>query len=156
MAITLFELAKDMSLAAVPAAGFGMLFNVPPRILGYCAMGGALGHGTRFILVQSLHLPLDRATFLSATLLSFVGLWAARRVRAHPKAFTVAAVIPMVPGISAYTALIAIVQLGQNGFSDLLLKTAVENGLRTGFSILALAVGLAMPGLLFYRKRPIV
>jgi len=154
--MTLLELLMDMSLAAVPAAGFGLLFNVPPRILGYCALGGALGHGIRFVLTQSVHLPLDRASFLSATLLSFAGVWAAKRVRAHPKAFTVAAVIPMVPGISAYTAVIAIVQLSQNGYTEVLFKAAVENGLRTCFAILGLAVGLAMPGLLFYRKKPII
>ena len=39
----LWALIQDMLLAAVPALGFAMVFNVPPRALRYCALLGALG-----------------------------------------------------------------------------------------------------------------
>lgn len=152
-----FDLVVDMSLAAVPAVGFGMLFNVPPRILGYCAVGGAIGHGLRFALLQQpIGMPIEWATLLAASLVSFIGVYAAQRVRAHPKVFTVASMIPMVPGVRAYTAMLAIVQLNQKGFSDDVFKVAVQNALSTFFIVGALAVGLAMPGLLLYRRKPIV
>jgi hypothetical protein len=32
------EILANAALAAVPAAGFGMLFNVPFAMLGWCAM----------------------------------------------------------------------------------------------------------------------
>ncbi|MBC7171355.1 MAG: threonine/serine exporter family protein, partial [Polyangiaceae bacterium] len=76
--------------------------------------------------------------------------------RAHPKVFTVAAMIPMVPGVQAYTAMLAIVRLEIEGFSDSLFETAVESSLSTFFIVGALAVGLAMPGLLLYRRRPVL
>ena len=38
----LWALIQDMLLAAVPALGFAMVFNVPPRALRYCALLGAL------------------------------------------------------------------------------------------------------------------
>jgi uncharacterized membrane protein YjjB (DUF3815 family) len=146
---------QDMLLASVPAVGFGMLFNVPPRILGYCALGGAVGHGTRFILLQS-GMPLEWGTFIAATLVSFLGVYIAQRVRAHPKVFTVASMIPMVPGVKAYTAMLAIVQLNQKGYSDELFRTAIQNALATFFIVGGLAVGLAMPGLVLYRRKPVV
>ena len=40
----LWLLANDAFFAAIPAVGFALLFNVPPRALKYCAALGALGH----------------------------------------------------------------------------------------------------------------
>ena len=49
----LFALAQDMILAAIPAVGFAMVFNVPVRALRWCALLGAIGHGSRMILMTS-------------------------------------------------------------------------------------------------------
>jgi uncharacterized membrane protein YjjB (DUF3815 family) len=132
-----------------------MLFNVPVRVLGHCALDGALGHGLRFLLVAA-GVPIELATYVAATAVSFLGVWQAQRLRAHPKVFTVAAVIPMIPGVSLFTTLIALQQIQQKGFSTDLMATAVNSGLRAFFITAALAVGLAMPGLLFYRRKPVV
>lgn len=150
------SLLTDVALAAIPAVGFGMLFNVPKNILPYCALGGGLAHGIRYALVQGVHLSVEMGTFIAAALLSFIGVMMAKRLRAHPKACTVAAMIPMVPGIAAYTAIITIVQMAQQGVSDTLLHTAVQSTLRVVFIVTALAVGLALPGLTVYKARPIV
>lgn len=149
------DLLRDMALAAVPAVGFGILFNVPAPALWLCAMLGAIGHGLRFLLVRA-GVPLELATFVAATVVSLLGVWQAQRLRAHPKVFTVAAVIPMIPGVPLFTTLITIQQIHQHGATNELLTQAINSGLRAGFVIGALAVGLAMPGLLFYRRRPVV
>ena len=49
----LLALAQDMILAAIPAVGFAMVFNVPVRALRWCALLGAIGHGSRMILMTS-------------------------------------------------------------------------------------------------------
>lgn len=36
----LYALAQDMALAAIPAVGFAMVFNVPQRALRWCALLG--------------------------------------------------------------------------------------------------------------------
>lgn len=149
------ELLQDMLLAAVPAIGFGMLFNVPRGVLWHCALLGAVGHGLRFLL-QRAGVPVELATLLAASAVSFIGVWDAPRLRAHPKVFTVAAVIPMIPGVPLFTTLITIQQIQQHGATDALLSQAINSGLRAFFVVGALAVGLAMPGLLFYRRRPVV
>jgi uncharacterized membrane protein YjjB (DUF3815 family) len=152
----LAELLQDMTLAAVPAVGFALVFAVPARMLGYCAMGGAVGHGLRFLLTRAGGMPIEWATLLAAAVVSLIGVQLANRLRAHPKVFTVAAMIPMVPGVPLFTALLAVVEINRTGVTDALLQTAISSGLRALFIIGALAVGLAMPGLLFYRRRPVV
>ncbi|MDR5611558.1 MAG: threonine/serine exporter family protein, partial [Arsenophonus sp.] len=50
--IFLLTLIEKMLLAAIPAAGFAMVFNVPVRALKYCALLGAIGYGFRMILME--------------------------------------------------------------------------------------------------------
>lgn len=151
----LLELLQNMALAAVPAVGFGMAFNVPARILGWCALGGALGRGLRFLLIAG-GLPLPWATLLAAAAVSWLGVWAAQRLKAHPKVFTVASVIPMVPGVPMYTTLLALSQMQREGLTYERLATALTAGLNASFIVAALAVGLAVPGLFVFRRRPVV
>jgi len=151
----LLELLRTAALAAVPAVGFGMAFNVPVRILGWCALGGALGRGLRYLLVTA-GMPMAWATLLAAAAVSWLGVWAAQRLHAHPKVFTVAAVIPMIPGVPIFTALLALSQIQRRGLTDELLSTALTSGLNASYIVGALAVGLAVPGLFVYRSRPVV
>jgi uncharacterized membrane protein YjjB (DUF3815 family) len=151
----LTSLAWQMILAALPAAGFGMAFNVPVRALGYCAAGGALARGLRFSLAEA-GIPLELATFMAAAAISLVSVYVAQKLRAHPKVFTVAAMIPMIPGVPFFTALIAIMEIQRTALTPELLATAVNSSLRASMIVAALAVGLALPGLLFYRKKPVV
>ena len=153
---TLLILLQDMGLAAVPAVGFAMIFNVPRGALKYCAIGGALGHALRLSLHKFADMPIEWATLVAAFAVSLLGIYWAKQWRAHPKVFTVAAMIPMIPGVYAFTALLAVIEIDRKGFTDELLKTALNNGLKAFFIVAALAVGLALPGLLFYRRKPVV
>ncbi|HNW41239.1 MAG TPA: threonine/serine exporter family protein, partial [Opitutaceae bacterium] len=103
-----------------------------------------------------LDMPLAWATLLAAAAVSLLGVYVAQRMRAHPKVFTVAAMIPMIPGVPIFKALIAVAQMQEKGTTDELLATALQSGLTAGFVVAALAIGLAVPGLLFYRRRPVV
>lgn len=151
----LIAVINDMLLAAVPAIGFALVFNVPQKALIYCALGGAIGHGSRF-LMMNFGMPIEWASFVAATLVSMIGIHWAHRFLAHPKVYTVAALIPMVPGVFAFKAMIAMVELNHLGYTPELLATLIENFLKAMFIIAGLAIGLAMPGLLFYRQRSIV
>lgn len=152
-----FELLAQALLAAAAAVGFGLSFAVPAPVLVFCAAGGALGRGLRFALGPAgAGMPLEWATLVAAATVSLLAIWGAQRLRAHPKAFTVAAMIPMIPGVQLFTALIAVAQMQRQGVSPELLASAIEAGLASAHVIAALAVGLAVPGLLFYRRRPLI
>jgi uncharacterized membrane protein YjjB (DUF3815 family) len=149
------SLAQDMLLASVPAVGFALLFNVPRQALVYCALGGAMGHGLRFLLMGA-GMPIEWSSLAAATAISFVGVYWAQKFRAHPKVFTVAAVIPMIPGKLAFTAMLAMCVINREGMTPVLLGTMVTSLLKVVFITGALAAGLAMPGLLLYRRSPVV
>ncbi len=153
---TFVLLLQDFGLAAIPAVGFAMIFNVPKSALKYCALAGAIGHSLRLSLYKIGPVPIEWATLIAAAVVSMIGVYWAQKWRAHPKVFTVAAMIPMIPGVYSFTALLALVEIERKGFTPELLRTAVDNGLRAFFIISALSVGLALPGLLIYRRRPVV
>jgi len=153
---TLWLLLNDWFFAAIPAVGFALLFNVPPRALKFCAALGALGHGTATLLKLMQVTPVF-ATFFAAALVGTLGVWLAQRYhRAHPKVFTVAAVIPMFPGIPAYRAMLSLVLIEKEGYSPERFAVMVDQFVQTGFLLSALVFGLALPGLLFYRQKPVV
>ena len=87
----LLALLEDMVLAAVPALGFAMVFNVPAKALRYCALLGAIGHGSRMLMMH-FGLNIEWATLLASILIGVIGIHWSRWLLAHPKVFTVAAV----------------------------------------------------------------
>ena len=126
----ILALMQDMILSAIPALGFAMVFNVPHRALPWCALLGALGHGSRMVMMTA-GFNIEWSTFMA-----------------------VAAVIPMFPGISAYTAMISAVKIGHFGYSEVLMITLLTNFLKASSIVGALSIGLSVPGLWLYRKRP--
>lgn len=150
------KVIENAFVAAIPALGFALLFNVPARALAYVAAGGAIARGLRTLLVAGAGLSLELSTLVAVSALGMIGVWWAQRLRAHPKVFTVAAIIPMIPGVPAYTSLMAVLEISHRGFTPELWGIAVENGLKTFLLLGAMAVGLAAPGLLLFRKKPIV
>lgn len=151
----LLALLNDMFFAMIPAIGFALVFNVPSKALKYCAIGGAIGHGCRFALMH-WGMSIEWSTLCAATLVGMIGVHWSHRFLAHPKVFTVAAMIPMVPGVFAFKAMIALVEINHQGFTPELWASLIENVLKAVFIVASLAIGLAMPGLLFYRRRPVV
>jgi uncharacterized membrane protein YjjB (DUF3815 family) len=146
-------LLENMCLAAIPAVGFALVFNVPVKALKYCGLLGAIGYGTRTILMY-YQLPLEWCTLLSSVLIGTIGISWSRRFLAHPKVFTVAAVIPMFPGVFAYKAMIALLEIYHQGYSPKLLEMLITYFLRASFIVGALSIGLSLPALWLYRRRP--
>ena len=151
----IWTIIQDMLIAAVPAVGFALLFHVPRQALRYCAFLGAIGHGSRTAM-EMAGLTTVFATFFASALIGFIGVWLGRRYRAHPKVFTVSAIIPMIPGVYAYRAMISLFVIQKYGFSDVRLAVLVDNFVQAGFLLSAMVFGLALPGLLFYRNKPVV
>ncbi len=148
----------DALWSALAALGFAVLFNVPVRTLPGCVACGALGHVLRTLLATQ-GLSLELASLAGATAVGFVGSAFARRWETPTMIFTVSGVIPMVPGVFAFRAMLGVIALisapdAQAGLVALY-ETAV-NAARTGLILAALAVGIAAPTLLFYRRRPSV
>ncbi len=74
----LLNLLDDMLFAAIPAVGFALVFNVPPKALKYCAILGALGHVTRTLLLH-FGVPIVFATFFATCVIGFIGVHLSHR-----------------------------------------------------------------------------
>lgn len=139
-----------LGLAAV---GFGILFNVPIRTIWYIAVMGALGGLTKaFILSHGISVIL--ASFAGASVIGMLSVFAAHYKQAPAMVTAIPSVIPMVPGVFAYKAMIGFIELAGNtttaDFSSILNET-VNNGLKAFFILLSLAAGVGLP-LLLTRK----
>lgn len=156
---------QDALWAAVAALGFALLFNVPPRLLGWCAACGALGHGVRFLLLSTSWLRFNHlilATFVGATAVGVAATLLARRLKAPSPIFAITGIIPMVPGTFAFGTMIGVLRLAGlvditsgNDLPTLLANTTID-AINTGLVLAALALGIALPTLLFKRPRPVV
>jgi len=144
-------------LATLPSAAFALLFHVPPRYLGWCAAGGAFTWCSRMILIREFSLGIVTATFLSVTMMSLAFIAIAPRLRVPRPLFTVASIIPIIPGRNAYMTLLSAIQIYDGTGSRLQeIESFCFNGITTGAIMLAMGAGIALPPLFFYRKRPVV
>lgn len=150
-----YKIITECLFAAVPAVGFAIAFNVPAKYLKFCALGGALGFLARSVMLEN-GVQISVATFLASIMVSFYAVLWAQRSMVHPRVISVASIIPMIPGVYAYKTMIAVVELANRGYDMAMMQSAVENGLKTFFILGAIAFGLAIPGLLIYRGKPVV
>lgn len=152
----LLQLLDDAFFSAIPAVGFAMVFNVPPKALPYCGLAGALAHSLRTLLMY-YGVSIELATFVAAALVGVLGwFWSERKVIPVP-VFTVAAIIPMIPGVYAFGTMIGLVELNLDAsVSHELLDKVISNGLKTLFVIGAISFGLAIPKMLLKNSKPVV
>lgn len=129
----LLPYVREFILAAVATLGFGLLFNVPRRALAASSMVGGLGLTIR-MLAEELGAGQAGATYIGAVAIALAGYLLARRYRMPRMIFTVTGVIPMVPGVPAFSAMLEFA----SGNVDAGLVNAVRATLITG----ALAMGL--------------
>lgn len=130
------------------ALGFAVLFNVPPRALVAVWLLAVAGG---FVKLVTLGLGLGpvTASLLGASTIGVLSIPAAHNRHAPPMVFSIAAVIPMVPGVFAYRTMIGLVQLTgevDSAYQQALSET-INNGAKALFILMALAVGVALPNI---------
>jgi len=148
---------QDAIWSAVAATCFGMLFNVPPRLLPGCAIAAGFGHALRTLLMQ-LGLDIESSTLIGSTLIGFISLYFSARWHAPIPVFTLSAAVTMVPGAFAYRTMLGLIELslGNADTANAALISATTNAVRTALILGAIALGIAAPALLFQREQPVV
>ncbi len=135
--------------AAAGAVGFSILFNLPPRLLFAAAIGGIIAVCTRNFCIFELHQSSVAGTFIGATFVSIIGIWAVHWLHAPTQVLTVPSVIPMVPGVLIYRLLFAIINIRDLDVDGLL--RAIQSGVDAVLIILGIAIGVAMPSIFAQR-----
>lgn len=136
--------------AAIPAVGFGMVFNVPKKTLIFCAFGGAIAYSSRTILMD-VNIPLELATFLASTIVGIVALYWSRKYIVPRPVYTIASIIPLLPGTYAFTAIINLITMNAHGVTPELITLFIDNSLKTIIILGAIGFGLALPSMYYIR-----
>ena len=131
------------------ALGFSILFNVPPRTLSIIWLLGAAGGFVKLVAIEFGMGPV-MASFLGASTVGLLSIPVAHIKHAPPLVFSIAAVIPMVPGVFAYRTMLGVIRLtGDIGdsYAQVLAET-VNSGAKALFILMALAVGVGLPNII--------
>ncbi|MGN1356952.1 MAG: threonine/serine exporter family protein [Succinivibrionaceae bacterium] len=148
----------DFLLSSIPAGAFALFFGVPLRYVPLAALGGAVAHLTRTVCTDAFGIGIVAATFIASSVISVMFILIAPRICVPRPVFTVASIVPIIPGKFAYLTLLSLIKLHNEAGDSLSLHIAefFENGILTTFVLLAIGMGIAMPSLFFYRSRPVV
>ena len=135
--------------AAISAMGFSMIFNIPRRLLWVVAVGGIIAVCTRnFVNLGpsnnniGLDMSLAIGSLAGSALVSLIAVKAVHWVHAPNHVISIPSVIPMVPGVLMYRALIGLIEM--NGVVGEL-TNAMKFGINSGITILCIALGVAIP-----------
>lgn len=144
-----------MIAAAISAAGFSMIFNVPRRLVWVIAIGSIIAICTRNIVSLGpdsgnvgLGLGPALGTFAGSVLVSIMMCFIVRRMHTPHQCLAIPCVIPMVPGVLMYRALFAF--LSMHGVIGEV-TVAMNNAIQAFLIILCIALGVAIPNVFFRR-----
>jgi len=151
----ILKLFIEALFAACASVGFGMFFNVPKHTLKYCALGGAITYDFRTIFL-SLNCNIELATFLASAVIGIIALYWSIKYKVPRPVYTVASIIPVLPGTFAFSAMINLLDINRFGTSIELIELFVHNSLKAIAILIAITFGLVLPSIYFLRlNRPV-
>ena len=127
------DILMQIGLSFIATSCFAVIFNAPIKVIPWCGIVGSLGW-TIYHLLSQAGVYEVHATFVGAFVVSIVAHIYARLFRMPMIVFSVAGIIPLVPGGIAYNAMRNIVEV------DYL--TGMEYGMRAFLISGAIAMGL--------------
>jgi len=143
----------DGILAAIAAVGFAVISNPSRKAIYVSALLAAIGHSLRFMLVKA-DVEISIATFVASTSIGLLSVFFARLIRCPAEVFSFPSLLPMIPGMFAYKAIISIIKFKQTADTqkaEVFLLDFFRNGSTAIFILFALVVGVSMP-ILFFTK----
>lgn len=146
------KLLLDMIFSGIAAVGFAAISNTPRRVLKFCAMIAALGHVSRYCMINFLGCHLVVASLVGALVVGILAIIIAPRLKCPPETFSFPSLLPMIPGIYAYRTIQALaMSLTTTDESEFehWFYLFESNGLITFFVVLAMVVGQMLPILIF-------
>ena len=141
--------------AAAIGPAFAMLFTVPGRYLTLIALVSALSRGSRDMLVM-MNVEVIPATFIACSICSLIFIYFGPRLKVPRPIFTVPCIISMIPGVDAFNALVALMNVAEPESNAVLndqILVLFHSGMRSIGIIFSIAIGLAIPPLFFYKYR---
>ncbi len=147
---------QDALFAAIAGTGFALASTPSRRSLLPIALLAALGHALRFVLQEALGANITLASFAAALAIGFLSVPLARRLKCPAGLLSFPALLPMIPGMYAYKAVLALVNFmaaepGDGAHLSGPVIAFFYNGLTALFVMGALVIGILIPLQLFRR-----
>jgi uncharacterized membrane protein YjjB (DUF3815 family) len=149
------HLLHQAFFGGIAAAGFGVLFNCPPRFLWLGFASGALALAVRTGGQEIGGFGLPAASFIAAFLLAALNRMLEEPDSPRGSVLAVVGCIPMIPGSLAAKGLMNLFELLRTTPGEGLLSTtaALENLMLVAFTLVGIGTALAIPTLVFPVKR---
>jgi uncharacterized membrane protein YjjB (DUF3815 family) len=132
---------EQLVTSFIASAAFGILFNAPKESLVKCGLSGMFGWIVYFVLTDQGFGPVV-GTLAASFLIAFISQGFAKYYKMPMIIFSVAGIIPLVPGGLAYDTMRNIVENDYN--------TAVTLGVKAMMISGAIAVGLVFSEVINY------
>ncbi|NUK28844.1 threonine/serine exporter family protein [Parageobacillus sp. VR-IP] len=126
-------IVQQLLLSFIASALFGMIFNIPKKLLINSGFVGMVGWMVYFVFAEH-HLNNVLATFIAAFFVALLSNLFARLYKTPATIFSVSGIIPLVPGGTAFEAMRHVVLNDYNAAISLAAKAFMISG--------AIAMGL--------------
>ena len=150
----ILNLLQDAFFAALAAIGFASESTPPLNAFKFCALIAAVGHSTRYLLMNVLGWHIVLASFVAAVVIGMLAIFIAPKVKCPPETFAFPSLLPMIPGIYAYhtvQALVLCVSTNDEAVISHYSSLLIYNGLICTFVIACMVVGAVVPIFSFKR-----
>ncbi|MBP1618093.1 MAG: threonine/serine exporter [Bacteroidetes bacterium] len=144
----------DIFFSFFVAIGFALLFETPLKALIVAGVLGGLGHGIRYLMLQS-GFDLVLSTLCGTVFIGLAGIFFAHKIHTPPVVFTLPACITMIPGLFAYRTILGCIKIyeaGTNGDASNHLQETMYNFIVTSSLLFCLAIGISIAALAFRKK----
>lgn len=150
------DIISDGLFAAVAAMGFGSISGPPMRAFPCIAVLAAVGHASRYCLMNFLGVDIATASLIAAFIIGTGSVFFGKKVFCPMTVLYIPALLPMVPGTYAYKTVFSLIMFFQEisspGKGNEYLQEMIYNG-SVSFSVLfMLAVGATVPVFLLREK----
>jgi uncharacterized membrane protein YjjB (DUF3815 family) len=146
---------------SIAAAGFGILFNCPARIIVYCTGSGALALAIR-TACQAADVNLPEASFFAALAVATMERVLQRFQHTRGSIVALVGCIPMIPGSMVAGGMMNLftllrVRAGEESHGEIAAAiNGARNLLEVTLTLAAIGTALAIPYLIYPEKKPVL
>ncbi|MDR2604962.1 MAG: threonine/serine exporter family protein [Desulfovibrio sp.] len=152
----LIPLFQDFVFAALAGVGFALAANPPLRIVPMVAVFAGLGHALRFGSAEWGQISVSTGSLLAGFAVGICSVIAAMRMRIPAEYFAFPSLLPMIPGMYAYKAILSLLNFVEadnlEAKEQWLILTA-DNGSVALLVVCALGAGALIPIMLLQHTK---
>lgn len=147
----------DGLFAAIAATGFAFLCGSLRKAVPFSALLAAFGHALRYYLMTYQGFYIGISTLIASFFIGLFAMYFAKKLSCPAEVLSFPALLPMIPGMYAYSTILAFADFAKSESMSIAAQQEIivnifQNGLTTVSVTMALALGVSIPLLIFYKQ----